>query len=80
MYSFGNPKDRNAKIFFHIEFWIAIVDDWNFPEVPLGTKAAFEKLNYRVLFEVVLPAQHNGDVANWWNGLYVAVIHKPKVK
>ncbi len=51
-------------------------DDWNFGSVPIGTRAAFEKLNYKVLYEIVLPANHNGDTANWWNGLYVAVISK----
>lgn len=57
--------------------FIAIVDDWNFPGVPEGTRSAFEKLGYTILFERVLPANGNGDLENWWNGLYVALIRKP---
>lgn len=58
------------------DVFVAIVDDWNFEGVPEGTKEAFKELNYKVLFETILPANHNGDRANWWNGLYVAVIRK----
>jgi hypothetical protein len=58
------------------DIFIAVVDDWNFPEVPKGTYSAFKKLKYHILFEQVLPADHNCDKANWWNGLYVAVIKK----
>ncbi len=58
------------------ESFIAIVDDWNAPEVPEGTYSAFAKLNYEILFEVALPARWNGDKANWWNGMYAAVIRK----
>lgn len=58
------------------DVFIAVVDDWNFPEVSKGTYNAFKKLNYKILFEQVLPADFNGDTANWWNGLYVAVIQK----
>jgi hypothetical protein len=60
------------------DVFIAVVDDWNFPSVPQGTREAFEKLNYEILFEAVLPASHNGDLQNWWNGLYVAVIRKTR--
>lgn len=56
--------------------FIALVDDWNFPSVPVGTKAAFEKLGYTILFERVLPARYNQDVDQWWNGLYIAVIRR----
>lgn len=56
--------------------FIAIVDDWNHPPVEVGTRKAFAQLNYTILFEQALPASYNGDTANWWNGLYVAVIQK----
>lgn len=56
--------------------FIAIVDDWYFPEVQIGTRNAFEKLNYEVLYEQVLPALYHGDIENWWHGMYVAVIRK----
>lgn len=59
------------------DVFIAIVDDWNFPEVQKGTRAAFRELKYQILFETVLPARYNGDLENWWNGFYVAVIRKP---
>ena len=58
------------------DVFVAIVDDWNFYEVPLGTYAAFDKLGYTILYEMILPAGYNGDRDNWWNGLYVAVIRK----
>lgn len=58
------------------DVFIAIVDDWNFPPVPLGTYAAFNRLGYTVLYETVLSAKNNGDKGDWWNGLYIAVIRK----
>jgi hypothetical protein len=58
------------------EVFIAIIDDWNWIEVKKGTEAAFEKLNYTILFEEVLPAQFNGDKKLWWNGIYIAVIKR----
>lgn len=58
--------------------FIAVVDDYNAPAVKKGTISAFKKLGYNVLFEKCLPASFNGDTAEWWNGLYVAVISKPK--
>lgn len=56
--------------------FIAIVDDWNHPSVKAGTRRAFKDLKYKVLFEAELPSNYNGDIDNWWNGLYVAVIEK----
>lgn len=56
--------------------FICAVDDWNFGQVVSGTKKAFKNLSYNILFEKVLPAARNGDTAQWWNGLYVAVIQK----
>lgn len=58
------------------DVFIAIVDDWNWFEVQLGTKKAFKELEYTVLYEKVMPARWNGDSENWWNGLYIAVIRK----
>lgn len=57
--------------------FIAVVDDWNFVEVPAGTYAAFAELNYTILFETILPARWNCDHDNWWNGIYIAIIRKP---
>ena len=53
-----------------------MIDDWNRSNVREGTKAAFEKLNYQILFEKVLPSRFENDPETWWNGLYVAVIRK----
>lgn len=58
------------------QVFVAIVDDWNRPVVQAGTKKAFEKLNYRILFEIAMPGLKNNDAKNWWNGLYIAVIKK----
>lgn len=58
--------------------FIAVVDDWNWENVQQGTKKAFQKLNYTILFEKVLPSYTIPDTENWWNGLYVAVIQKNK--
>ena len=44
-----------------------------------GTYSAFSELAYQVIRQWELPAQGNGDIHNWWNGLYVAVIHKAGV-
>lgn len=54
--------------------FIAVIDDWNFGWVPYGTRQAFNKLGYTILFERELPGKH--DATLWWNGLYVAVIRK----
>lgn len=58
------------------DLFIAIIDDWNWEAVQKGTKSAFEKLGYHVLYERAMPARWNGDTENWWNGLYIAVIRK----
>ena len=58
------------------DVFIAVIDDWNHPPVQLGTATAWKKLKYQVLFEIALPAEKNGDMEHWWNGLYVAVLKK----
>ena len=63
------------------DVFIAIVDDWNWDMVQNGTRAAFEKLDYQILYERILPAKwneekQNFDMENWWNGLYIAVIKR----
>lgn len=70
---------RSAFTYFNTIFadtFIAVVDDWNHEPTRIGTKQAFAELGYTILFEQILPANYNGDLANWWNGLYVAVIQK----
>lgn len=58
------------------DVFILVVDDWNWGEVRSGTFNAFSKLQYHVLFSIELPARYNGDLDNWWNGVFVAVIRK----
>lgn len=60
------------------EVFIAIVDDWKFPQAQEGTRSAFKKLNYEILFEMELPPRRVAlDPVGFWNGTYVAVIRKP---
>lgn len=56
--------------------FIAIINDWNWEMTQDGTKEAFRKLKYNILYEIHLPATHICDTKNWWDGLYVAVIKK----
>ncbi|MGK5593809.1 MAG: class I SAM-dependent methyltransferase [Parachlamydiaceae bacterium] len=59
------------------DVFILVVDDWNWDQVRAGTFNAFSKLQYHVLFSIALPARYNGDLDNWWNGVFIAVIRKP---
>lgn len=62
------------------DVFIAVVDDWNWREVKQGTRSAFKKLNYEILYEEALPARAKGsDRELWWNGYYVAVIRKSRL-
>jgi hypothetical protein len=58
------------------DLFIAVVDDWNWPDVRRGTFAAFKELNYKVLYQQELFTPYNADRTSWWNGLYIAVIEK----
>lgn len=56
--------------------FIYICDDWNFPDVPKGTMRGIEESNLKIIEQWLLPASHNGDTINWWNGLWVAILQK----
>jgi hypothetical protein len=58
------------------DVFVAIVDDWNWPQVQSGTFSAFKKLKYKILFSQELKSKGNGDTSSWWNGIYIAVIKK----
>lgn len=58
------------------ELFIAVVDDWNTKKVREGTRAAFYKLHYKVLYEKEIFTEKNADTESWWNGFYIAVITK----
>ncbi len=49
--------------------FIALIDDWHWINVRIGTYQAFDELGYEVLFEEAL-----GE--GYWNGQYLAVIRK----
>lgn len=55
--------------------FIAIIDDWNWERVRKGTKLAFKKLNYNIVYEQEFFTKGN-DPHDWWNGIYIAVIVK----
>ena len=79
----GHEIDDHVRAFTHFnsaldEVFICAIDDWNhkYNNVQIGTRQAFEQLNYKVLYDVALPAKFNGDRELWWNGFYIAVIQK----
>ena len=62
--------DKMSKIFIYV------VDDWNYFEVPIGTRRGIQECSLKVHKEWQLNAKYNGDRENWWNGFYVAIIEK----
>lgn len=57
------------------DVFVAIVDDWNWPQVQNGTWEAFKELGYRAHFVKEIYSQ-TIEAENWWNGLLIAVIEK----
>ena len=70
-------EDQHKAITYYHEYlapeFILIVDDWNHPPVKVGTRTGLAEAGITVHKEWELPAARNGDVAQWWNGFYVAV-------
>lgn len=69
------------------DVFIYICDDWNWDKVKNGTKNAINSLELKIIREWELNTNTDetgtpicGDVHTWWNGLYVAVLEKPKIK
>lgn len=58
------------------DVFIAIVDDWNWEAVRQGTRRAFAKLGYEILFQNTFFTDGNAKYS-WWNGIMIAVIRKP---
>jgi hypothetical protein len=68
------------------DIFIAIIDDWNWPEVREGTRQAFTGLNYTIVKEWEFYS--TGDInhssvgdrqqGKWWNGTYIGIIEKWK--
>jgi hypothetical protein len=66
--------------------FIFIVDDWNWVCVREGTMKSIEQLNFTVLYEREIRltwddshTSHPFAGNTWWNGIYVAVLQKPKI-
>ncbi len=77
LYDGGHTEIEQEKAFTYFNAildnpFIAIVDDWNQPEVRRGTIKAFKTLGYKKLFEQVLSPKNFGR-ENW---IYIAVIKK----
>lgn len=73
--------ESQCKAFKHFNIimdnvFVAVVDDWNYEDVQIATKQAFRELGYHVLYERILNSERQNDIDGWWNGLYVAVVHK----
>lgn len=58
--------------------FIYLCDDWNSIEVRNGTRRAIEANKLSIIKEWNLPAHYNGDLQNWWNGLWVSILRKNK--
>lgn len=58
------------------DVFVVVVGDWNMQCTKLGTQKAFAELGWGRIWEAELPANRNGDLRRWWNGLLVAVIDK----
>ncbi len=56
---------------------VIVVDDTHQPGVLEATRQGLHEAGADVLHEWLLPARFNGDTEQWWNGLYVAAVHKP---
>lgn len=78
-YDGGHSQAEQEKAFTHFNncfdnVFIAIVDDWMWEQVRIGTFQAFKKLNYTLLFEKEVALRFKDDIP--WRFLYVAVIRK----
>lgn len=94
LYDGDHEYDDQFRAFTHFDealedVFVALVDDWNHEPVRLGTRDAFARLGYDVVYgEVLGGGRANGASINehsvlklpnpWWNGLYVAVVRKMK--
>ncbi|KAH8051407.1 hypothetical protein JL721_11152 [Aureococcus anophagefferens] len=94
LYDGDHEYDDQFRAFTHFDealedVVVALVDDWNHEPVRLGTRDAFARLGYDVVYgEVLGGGRTNGASINehsvlklpnpWWNGLYVAVVRKMK--
>ena len=57
------------------DVFIAIVDDWAWPDVKMGTHRAFNELRYQILYKFEIDSDQ-ADQNGYWNGIFVALIKK----
>ena len=88
MYDGNHTNESHYKALLHYydcldDMFIYIVDDWNWEDVRNGTLTAIQNLNLKVLYEnevrltwnnLNTPQPEASDT--WWNGIYVAILHK----
>lgn len=79
-YDANHNARSHEKAFTHFntafaDTFITTVDDWNWDRVQHGTRSAFEKLRYTIMYEREFLTAGN-DPNDWYNGLYIAVISK----
>lgn len=55
---------------------VVCIDDWSWPFVQEGWRAACAIAGITVAHEWELPTKRNKDIELWWEGFYVAVIAK----
>lgn len=81
LYDGGHEIEDQEKAFTYYndilkDNFLCVIDDWNDNRVKTGTKLAFEKLKYKVNYEVELLSAGNCDTSSWWNGIYIGLIEK----
>ena len=67
------------------DIFIFVVDDWNWENVRLGTYHAIRDSKCQILYDKHIRMTYdnnhtelNHGIANWWNGMYVCILQKPK--
>jgi hypothetical protein len=52
--------------------FILLIDDWNRASVATGTIEGINEVGLKLDFVRILPANGDGDMDNWWSGMFVA--------
>lgn len=83
MYDGSHSFDSHYKALVHYyncldHIFIFIVDDWNWDFVREGTLESVKKLNLTTLYQKEIYTPENATKDTWWNGIYVAILQKPK--
>jgi hypothetical protein len=90
MFDGNHTKDSHYKALIHYyncldDIFVFIVDDWNWKDVRDGTHESLKQLKLEILYEKEIRLTDDEshtpqDIAreSWWNGIYVAILQKPK--